>query len=61
MDYPCRSFLTDYSKLKQILPHDIALSAQFILCFSNFSNYKMRFTMPGDEGGQNMFYRWVGI
>lgn len=22
----------------------------------NFSNYKMRFSMPGDDGGQNMFY-----
>jgi len=29
----------------------------YLLCVSNFSNYKMRFTMPGDEGGRNMFYR----
>ena len=31
-----------------------------IICFSNFSNYKARFTMPKAGGdGQNLWYRYV--
>lgn len=39
-------------------PHHLCLTFSFPP-FSNFSNYKARFSMPGDTEG--LWYRWVAF